>query len=235
VRGWAIDPRTADPVRVQVRRNGELVHDAYADGHRGDLGDLARRYGVAHGFDTEIPAVAGTNRVCVRIVAIRPGEDRGLGCSDVVHAVDPVGALEQVRAEGLGVTLSGWALDPNSPDPVTIVVRVDGERPLVGSTARASEQRPDVAVRHPRHGPRHGFDHFVAVEPGRREVCVTVVNVGLGRDRSLGCRAVDVEPGAGHPVAGLASGVDQLVGVVGDVVAAPTHVVGGVADALLGR
>jgi hypothetical protein len=173
--------------------------------------------------------------VCVRVLAVRAGDDRDLGCADIVHAVDPVGALEVVRAEGLGVSLSGWALDPNSPDPISIVVHVDGERPPVGGTAQASEHRPDVAVLHPRHGADHGYTHFVAVQPGRREVCVHAVNVGLGQDRSLGCRQVDVAPTAGAPVTSLAAGVDQLVDVVGDVVAAPTQVVGGVVGALLGR
>jgi hypothetical protein len=210
IRGWAIDPQTADAVQVQVRRNGELVATVPADQPRGDLGGLATHYGTAHGIDVEVPATAGRNRMCVRIVGVGAGGDLDIGCADVVHAVDPVGALDGVRVDALGVRVDGWALDPNTPESISVVVHVDGNvTPIVG-TATASGERPDVAAQHPGHGSKHGFSHWVPLTPGPHQVCVTAVNVGLGSDRPLGCADV-VYP--------LITRAGDLITRVGDVLA----------------
>ncbi len=209
VRGWAVDPQTASPVEVEIRRNGSLVHTMAADGQRPDLATARPNYGGAHGYDVEIPAVAGANDVCVRILGVGDGGDRDLGCRTVVHAVDPVGTYAVTAVTDTGITVAGWALDPNTPSPVTVGVTVDG---LVPQRFRADDDRAEVARTHPAHGPSHGFTEQVLLTPGDHEVCLTVSNVGLGTDRSLGCRAVHIE--------------GTLGGVVSDVVAtSPTAVV----------
>ena len=86
VRGWAIDPQTADPVRVEIRRNGVLVATVEADEHRSDLDDRASRYGTAHGFDAGIAPEAGRNEVCVRILGVGGGGDADAGCTQIDHA-----------------------------------------------------------------------------------------------------------------------------------------------------
>jgi hypothetical protein len=235
VGGWAIDPQTAGPVDVQVIRDGALVTTVRADQQRGDLGKRARNYGTAHGFVADIPAVAGSNRVCVRILGVGAGGALDAGCSEVVHSVDPLGALEDARSDGLAARVSGWALDPNTRDPVSLRITVDGEAPTAGGTFRASQDRSDVAEAHPSHGRQHGFAHRIALAPGRHELCVTVLNVGLGQDRSLGCAQVYIEEAGdtGAPLGGADLG--QAAADVVGAAAAPGHLVGDAATAALRR
>lgn len=188
VRGWAIDPQTKAAVQVQVRRNGTVVATVAADQARGDLADVAAHYGTAHGIDVAVPAEAGGNQVCVRVIGVGGGGDTELGCADVVHAVDPIGSLDDVQVDALGVRVQGWTLDPNTPDPISVAIHVDGESALLGGTSEASGDRPDVGEQHPAHGPDVGFSQLVPLAPGRHTVCVTALNAGLGRDRVLGCR-----------------------------------------------
>ncbi|HEX4868059.1 MAG TPA: hypothetical protein VFV32_10575, partial [Acidimicrobiales bacterium] len=196
VSGWALDPQTADPVQVEVRRNGELVTTAAADGARPDIAAAFPHYGEAHGFRVEVPAVEGANDVCVRVKGVGAGGDAELGCGRVVHAVQPVGAFELATGGDLTATVSGWALDPNTPDPVKVTVTVDGAAPALPGTFTADQDRADVARTHPAHGPAHGFSQRLVLTPGRHEVCLTVRDVGLGQDQRLGCTTVEVGPQA---------------------------------------
>lgn len=188
VRGWAIDPQTEGAVQVQVRRNGTVVATVAADRARGDLADLAAHYGTAHGIDVAVPAEEGRNQICVRIIGVGGGGDTELGCTDVVHAVDPIGSLDHVHVDALGVRVQGWTLDPNTPDPISVAIHVDGEAALLGGSSTASGDRPDIGQQHPAHGPNHGYSQLVPLAPGRHTVCVTALNAGLGLDRLLGCR-----------------------------------------------
>ena len=94
VSGWAIDPQTADSVKVEVRRGSTLLATSPADAPRPDVGGAYSGYGDGHGFRVEVPAVAGANTVCVRVLGVGAGGDVDLGCRKVVHAVQPVGAFE---------------------------------------------------------------------------------------------------------------------------------------------
>lgn len=192
IRGWAIDPQTADPVRVEVRRNGALVATTPADADRADIAAKYPHYGAAHGIQVAVPAVAGRNEICVRILGVGGGGNKDLGCRTVVHAVDPVGAFEAISSTELGAVVSGWALDPNTPSAVQVTLTVDGQVPAVLGSFRASAGRADVAAAHPAHGPNHGFSERLALSPGDHEICLTVVNVGLGKDQRLGCKRVHV-------------------------------------------
>ncbi len=87
VSGWAIDPQTAGPVRVQITRNGAVVATIDADDERTDLGGAAQHYGTGHGFDAGITPEPGANRVCVQIIGVGGGGDAGAGCADIDHTV----------------------------------------------------------------------------------------------------------------------------------------------------
>ena len=230
LRGWAIDPQTADPVRVEIRRNGALVATTPADADRPDVASAHRHYGAAHGIQVGVPAVAGRNEICVRILGVGAGGHKDLGCRAVTHAVDPVGVFEAISSAELGAVVSGWALDPNTPSAVEVTVSVDGQVPAALGRFQASGARPDVGAAHRAHGPDHGFSERLALSPGDHQICLTVVNVGLGADRQLGCKHVhvaDVGP-TGSVVAGpLPVGTVPLVGgVVADTVDAVTGLAG---------
>jgi hypothetical protein len=230
VGGWAIDPQTAAPIDVEIRRNGAVVDTTTASTPRPDVGTAYRRYGADHGFSVEVPAVAGRNEICVRALGVGGGGDTDLGCGTASHAVDPIGAFEVVHDAELGAVVTGWALDPNTPAPVQVRVSVDGIVPSTPGTFRAADERPDVARRHPAHGPSHGFAQRLVLTPGEHVVCLTVINVGLGADQPLGCRDVR----AGGPGVGLVDTLGEPPAVpsgdldVGDPVGSVTDVLTGV-------
>ncbi|HEU5084556.1 MAG TPA: hypothetical protein VFU14_14525 [Acidimicrobiales bacterium] len=217
VRGWAVDPQTASPVDVELRRNGTVVQTITAEQVRADVAAARPNYGGAHGFDVEVPAVAGANEVCVRILGVGAGGNKDLGCRTVQHEVDPVGTFAVAAVSDTGVTVAGWALDPNTPAAVTVHATVDR---LVPQRFQADDDRAEVAAAHPAHGAAHGFTEQLVLPPGDHEVCLTVVNVGLGADRPLGCRTVHIDAQLADVVAGVVSSpaavLDDLP-VVGDL------------------
>ena len=96
----------------------------------------------------------------------------------------PVGWFRMTRIDRERVRVAGWALDPNTANPVRIRVRV-------GSTARlqlASRPHLDVARVYPALGSRHGFAVVVPARRGAR-ICVDAIEAG-GVAHALGCRRV---------------------------------------------
>jgi hypothetical protein len=106
------------------------------------------------------------------------------------HAPDetPFGSLDEVRTDGAGVRVRGWAIDPDTTDPIDVHVYVDGH----GYAVHADQQRPDVAVAFARFGGSHGFDIRLPLAPGTHHVCAYAIDVGFGDNPLLGCDTVDV-------------------------------------------
>lgn len=98
----------------------------------------------------------------------------------------PFGNFEVAQSSSGGVRVRGWAIDPDTGASIDVRVSVGG----TVTTVRANVSRPDVAAAYPSSGPLHGFDAVVpGVYPG--SACVTLVNVGVGSNTDLGCRAID--------------------------------------------
>jgi hypothetical protein len=117
----------------------------------------------------------------------------------------PQGSID-MAAGGAGVVRArGWALDPETVSPISIRVSLDGQ----GSTFSADEPRPDVESAFPGYGPRHGFDLSLPATPGTHRVCVSAVDQGVGSNKGLGCRDVNVP--SGSPFGSL----DSVVGGIG--------------------
>ncbi len=96
----------------------------------------------------------------------------------------PFGALDKADYADGALRVAGWALDPNSGEPIDVHFYVDGQ--LIGGT-RAAIARPDVGVRH-RLGDRHGFDRVFRA-PRSGTVCAWGLNVGPGHNRPVACRS----------------------------------------------
>lgn len=103
---------------------------------------------------------------------------------------NPFGALDSMVADGEGVRMRGWAIDPSTSDPVVVTAWRDGKR----VDGLADSQRPDVGHVYPQFGSRHGYDiRFGGLTPGVHKLCVSVDNVGPGEHtRVLGCGDVVV-------------------------------------------
>jgi hypothetical protein len=108
-------------------------------------------------------------------------------------ACQPEGALDGAMAAagvGAGVRVTGWALDPDSETPASVVVTVDGQ---AAGRAPADDVRAELPEEHR----TRGFDVTVPATSGRHDVCVTAVDVvGGDDDLPLGCAPVSV-PGRG--------------------------------------
>ena len=88
-----------------------------------------------------------------------------------------------MRAGADGIRVSGWAIDPNTPDPIEVHVYVG----TAGTPVLADRARPDLASVYPTAGTSHGYD---VVVPGRagQTVCVYAINAGPGATRTIACR-----------------------------------------------
>jgi hypothetical protein len=111
----------------------------------------------------------------------------GGGGEDPPPQSNVIGFLDAVGPGDGGVRVSGWAIDPDTREPITVRITIDG---APAAEARADVNRPDVAAAHPAAGPAHGFD-LVLPRPtnGRWQVCATGIDVQTRGATLLGCRA----------------------------------------------
>jgi SpoIID/LytB domain protein len=189
--GWTIDPDTSAPVEVHAYVNGAMGQILSADGSRPDVGAAYPGAGNLHGFTARVALQPGTNQVCIFAIGMpTPAMNPQLGCRTLVLKIDPVGNLEAAAGRASDVTVTGWALDPETSAPIDVHVYVDGAH---AATLTAGGSRPDVGAAFPGSGNLHGFSGTVPASPGEHEVCAYAINVLQGSSNpSLGCRPVDV-------------------------------------------
>lgn len=97
---------------------------------------------------------------------------------------NPVGRVELVESRPGEFRVVGWALDPDTSDPISVHVYVGG----AGTPVSADLARPDVAAAYPGLGDKHGFDTRIpATAGGEMNVCVYGINSGQGATTLLGC------------------------------------------------
>jgi hypothetical protein len=189
VSGWGFDPDTGD-ADVRVAVDGVAVADAATTVDRPDVAAAFPGRGSAHGFDVVVPAGAGRHTVCVTLLNQGgTGKDASLGCATVdTWSGDPVGNLESVVRTAGVAQITGWAVDPDTADPVAVHVYVDG---AWGGAYSASQSRPDVGAAYPGYGSGHGISVQVPVPTSPANVCVYLINAGPGSTNPLlGCRRV---------------------------------------------
>jgi SpoIID/LytB domain protein len=185
VSGWAADPNTAGSTDVHVYVNGQMAGTTPAANQRGDIAAVFPAYGAARGFAATFPVDQAVNTVCAYGINVGPGSHVLLGCRTVVNSVQPFGSLDFVSGNVDGVHVGGWAIDPDTSDPIDLHVYVDG----VGRAAlTANLNRSDVAAAVPGYGSAHGFAASITASPGLHSVCVFAINVRAGSHQLLGCR-----------------------------------------------
>jgi hypothetical protein len=99
---------------------------------------------------------------------------------------EPFGWVDEVRTAFGLVAVGGWAIDPDTADPVQVHVYIDS----VGRILTADAERADVGAAYPGYGSRHGFSATYPISPGTHQVCVYAINTGAGTNRLLACRTV---------------------------------------------
>lgn len=133
-------------------------------------------------------------------------------------SADPFGSLDSARAGANALTVTGWAIDPDTTAPIEVHVYVDG---AWGGAVTANVNRPDVGAAVPGYGNNHGFSLRVAnLAAGDRRVCAFALNVGPWgtTNPELGCRTVKVSasPQGRIDSVRLAPGGAQVVGWAAD-------------------
>ena len=206
VSGWAIDQGRSGPAVVNATVGGQTLQMS-ANQSRPDVGAVYPGFGSA-GFSGTIGGVGpGLQSVCVRAASSYSSEyDAALGCP-MVYVNDPtgkspVGGIDAIAVGPGTVTVSGWALDPETSAATTVEVLVDGNVQASGLASRASASVP------PDYASSVGTSHgFVVPVPGvlgaTRNICIRVRNLQQGQDVLAACRQVAV-PGA-HPIGSLDS------------------------------
>jgi hypothetical protein len=168
--GWASDPNTSNPVTVVFSLDGATVGQGVAN------------YGSdGHGFVGWIRAGQGTHTFCVYAVNLGLGTANSPQvCRSLALDFNPTVAVTGITQSTNGVRMTGWASDPNTSNPVTVVLSVDGT--TTGQiVANASSS---VA-------PGHGFVGWIRAGQGTHTFCAYALNVGLGdADSPKACRTI---------------------------------------------
>lgn len=131
-----------------------------------------------------IPWRVDMNRFCCDLSALAAltGSGRGAGA--------PFGSLDSVTSHGTSISIGGWAIDPDTTDPIDVHVYVDGQW---GAAATAAVERPDVdSSLSGFFGPDHGFSITLPSTVGTHSVCVYAIDPATGTNPLLGCRNVTV-------------------------------------------
>ena len=196
VSGWALDPDVVDPLDVHVYIDGVGRANAVADLERADIGRFFAPWGPNHGYSVPIGKVRpGTHEACVFAINRGVGTNVKLGCRSFEVSSTPFGEVESLDAGPVSALLRGWAIDPDTSEPVNVHVYVDGRG---YANISADDPREDLAERYPLVGGDHGFDLLITgLASGPHEVCTYAINrAGAGANVLLGCRSVTVAGGS---------------------------------------
>ena len=88
------------------------------------------------------PSAGGSHQVCAYGINVGPTGTQNvkLGCATVVVNGSPLGSLDAVGGDRRGVSVSGWAFDPDT-SAATVQVRIDGGAPVAVPTDRRPRRR----------------------------------------------------------------------------------------------
>lgn len=187
VAGWAVDPDTLAPVTMHLYVDGAHVSTVSADRSRPDLKDHLFAHDTNRGFDALLTVDSGRHRVCAYGINVPAGDNPLLGCRDIV-VPGANGHLDSVEATARGISVRGWAFDPEAPrNAISVQVEVAGRTTVL----TANQQRADVAAVYPVAGESHGFSGTVDAARGTQRVCVSALTA-TGVKTALGCRSVTV-------------------------------------------
>ncbi len=212
VGGWAIDPDTTAPIEVHVYA-GPVGTAITAGSTRPDVGAIYTGFGDQHGFSASVRANPGPQQVCAYGINAGGGANRLLGCRVVnVLPNSPIGSFDLARPLIGGVSVGGWAFDPDTTASIPVHVYVDGTGYVLDTTGA----RPDVGAAYPGYGDAHGFGGTVPASPGTHQVCAYgIQTAGAGANSLLGCRTVTVPTGPPVGSVDLAYSAFGLVRVAG--------------------
>ncbi|GLI26086.1 hypothetical protein ARHIZOSPH14_03280 [Agromyces rhizosphaerae] len=194
VEGWTVDPDTVDPIRVHLYVDGKGAASVLAD-EEVDGSLLPSGYGTAHGFSATLEGYApGVHRVCAYGIDVGEGRNRKFGCVDVeMPTGSPKGVIDEMAPTGESgeLMVRGWALDPDTVDPIRVHLYVDGSG---AASIEAGLEKTGLSEVYPGMGDFHGFQTVLTgLTPGDHRICVYAIDkVDPGSNTLLGCRTKTV-------------------------------------------
>ena len=158
VSGWATDPETTvvdHGARVRRRRLGRRVHRVRKPARRRSVVLLARRR--ARLLVLAPGRLRARTACCVYAINVGAGSREPAARAAPRPSACPVGNFESATRSPGSVRLTGWAIDPDTADPATVHVYVDGG--WGGAyTASGDRARPRGGVPRLRREPRLRHD-----------------------------------------------------------------------------
>ncbi len=191
VSGWVFDPSTVGAAAVHVYLDGAFATGLSANAATPASTSSHVNASGNHGFTRLIPAPAGSHEVCVFGINVAGDKAAILDCATIsVPTAVPLGRFEAVAAFGSDVTVTGWAFDPTTTNPISAHVYVDG---VFAGGLVANKARSDVQSAYPAQGANHGYSATVPATSGRHSVCVYALNQQSDKSSLLGCRNVTTD------------------------------------------
>ncbi len=137
-----------------------------------------------------VPGIVGNvdlNRYCCSDANLRalagPGTNQPAG--------NPFGSLDLANKVNGRITVRGWAMDPDTTNPIKVHVYANGQ---FKGELTADAGRPDLGAAYPGWGPNHGFSTTFAAT-GDQNVCVYAINARSGSTNpQVGCIRVTGAP-----------------------------------------
>jgi hypothetical protein len=112
---------------------------------------------------------------------------------------DPLGSLDSVSGNSSGVTLTGWAYDPDSTGATQVALYDQTSGAVSLGRVSTSISRPDVRRAHPAAPANSGWTVTKAMSAGKHVLCAYAINVGSGsQNTTLGCRTITVALDTSH-------------------------------------
>ncbi|MDT4922050.1 MAG: hypothetical protein QOI15_2952, partial [Pseudonocardiales bacterium] len=180
ITGWALDndkPTTALTVTATV---DGIPHILTANAPRPDIATQYPGAGPNHGFVATYKLAEGSHQVCVTVQNIGYGGNAKLPCQTRVLNFTPAAALTDVTATSTGLHVRGWAADPDTTQPISVALRVDGR------LARTQAANQD-GLGHD----GHAFAADMPVRSGTHKICAIGLNALYGtHDSAASCRTI---------------------------------------------
>lgn len=181
MRGWVLDrDRPSTPLTLSVRIDAAAPRIVTAGVTRLDVARSYPGTGTTHGFDQLFALSEGRHRVCVTAKNVGYGSDGVFACRTPTLNFRPAAYLAALTANSTGVTVTGWAADPDTSAPISVRITVDGR---IRSTMIAGAAGTTHSG--------HNFTTALTATSGLRTVCVTAINVLYGSANSpASCRTI---------------------------------------------
>ncbi|WP_281786558.1 hypothetical protein [Aurantimicrobium sp. INA4] len=210
VNGWAVNtdsPTTG--VNIAINIGSRWIQATGGQPNSAAPGQVSGA-GSNQGFTAQFDAPPGQQTFCIWANKSN-GSATMVGCRTVLvaEARPAAGAIETVTVNGNSVTISGWAVWPDSPSTsVHLAANVGSSWTPIS----ANQNNPAANTAYPGVGNSHGFTVNLTAPSGSQSICIWTTNPNSG-PTILGCRTVVV----GASTAGVLAAVESVTPGPGQV------------------